>query len=204
MVTSFAAMISNAYLSLDIIVFMRFSCQSLITIIPTGLLLIIPLFCSWSCRQASENNTDRLSLLQENDSISYLQIETDSSVDRWKLAYPVYRFQTGDIDHNGSYEMLVGVIKSTRFDSSSAKRLFIFKNYHGLVRPLWLGSRLGQPLIDFRFVKTREGARIRSIELEKSGNYLVAEYKWRKFGLEFTRYVKREIGLPRARLLLKY
>jgi len=99
--------------------------------------------------------------------------------------------------------MLVGVIKSTRFDSSYAKRLFIFRNYHGLVRPLWLGSRFSQPLVDFHFVETKGGTRIRSIELERSGKYLVAEYKWRKFGLEFTRYVKREIGLTRARMLLR-
>lgn len=142
-------------------------------------------------------------LLKENDSLYYLTITSTNSSDRWELPYSVYQFQTGDVDGNDIEDALIGVIKPTRFDSIKAKRLFIFKNYKGLVRPLWLGSRLSQPLVDFRFKKKEKHSRIRSVEREKSGKYLVAEYKWRKFGLEFTKYLKRETDSISAITLLE-
>ena len=33
----------------------------------------------------------------------------------WRLPYPVYQFQTGDVNGDGSTDAMVGVIKSTRF-----------------------------------------------------------------------------------------
>jgi hypothetical protein len=154
-----------------------------------------------SCSKSSNRNT-QISLISENDTLHFVQIKTDSSIAKWELPYPVFQFQIGDIDNNGSDDILVGVIKKTRFDSTLSKRIFIFKNYNGLIRPLWLGSRLGQPLVDFTFVKVEEEARIRSLEIERSGTYLVAEYKWQKFGLEFIRYLNREIDYKEALALL--
>ncbi|MBW1298841.1 nuclear receptor-binding factor 2 [Aquimarina litoralis] len=144
-----------------------------------------------------------VTLIKEHDSLHYVQIASDSLTDSWKLPYPVYQFQLGDVDSNGKDDILVGVIKTTRFDSIKGKRLFIFKNYKGYVRPLWLGSRLSKPLVDFKFVKNNQGNYVRSIEREKSGKFLVAEYQWRRFGLEFKRYIKREIDKTQASEILK-
>ena len=83
------------------------------------------------------------SLEQRNDTMSVLVLRTDSTCDRWELPYPVYQFCTGDVDSDGSEDAMVGVIKSTRYFKEKGRRLFIFKNYHGLVRPLWMGSKLG-------------------------------------------------------------
>ncbi|GAA3657721.1 hypothetical protein [Flavivirga jejuensis] len=154
-----------------------------------------------SCSKLSVED-NKFSLVSENDTLHYVQIKTDTTINNWQLPYPVYQFQVGDVDNNGKDDILVGVIKTTRFDSTMSKRLFIFKNYYGLVRPLWLGSSLGQELVDFKFVEDKKGARIRSIEKEKSGKYLVAEYKWRKFGLKFTTYINREITIEKAKALL--
>nr|WP_319399506.1 hypothetical protein [uncultured Carboxylicivirga sp.] len=123
---------------------------------------------------------------------------------QWELPYPVYQFQIGDINNDEVDDIMVGVIKTTRFDSTMSKRLFIFQNYEGYVRPLWLGSRLGHPLVDFTYTRIDEGSRIRSIEQEQSGNYLVAEYRWRSFGLDFTKYLKREVDIEEAKKLLKH
>ncbi|WP_206604251.1 hypothetical protein [Aquimarina sediminis] len=167
--------------------------------------IIVMLFISCSDKKTSPEQIKRGSFLlsKQNDSLHYLSVNKVDTATWWKLPYPVYAFQTGDINKDGVEDALVGVVKQTRFHPKKAKRLFIFKNYKGLVRPLWLGSRLSQPLVDFRFKKTEKQTRIRSVEKEKSGKYLVAEYKWRKFGLEFTRYLKREIDSIAALSLLE-
>jgi len=150
-----------------------------------------------------KGTTEVFSLLKSSDDLYFIQIKSDIGIDQWKLPYPVYRFQIGDIDGNGVEEAIVGVIKTTRFDEVMAKRIFIFENYKGFVRPLWLGSRLAQPLVDFSFNTSKGIPLIRSIEKEKSGKYLIAEYKWRKFGLDFVRYIEREVDSSRAVFLLK-
>lgn len=133
----------------------------------------------------------------KNDSTHVLRIGESEG---FPLPFPVYRFDTGDVDGNGVVDAIVGVEKSTRYDPVVRRRLFIFKNHHGHVRPLWLGSRLGQPIIDFRFVP--ESANIRVIETEASGLFLVAEYRWKSFGMDFVRFLRRECTENEARILL--
>ena len=135
------------------------------------------------------------SLVHKTDSLYLLTLTTDSTDHQWTLPYPVYRMETGDVDGNGTIEALVGVIKATRFYPEKGRRLFIFKNYQGLVRPMWLGSKLGGILQDFHF---REG-RVRSLETNAKGQYTVAEYCWDDFGLVFERYLIRDADESEAR-----
>lgn len=116
-------------------------------------------------------------LRKANDSLFWLN--------EWRLPYPVYQFQTGDVDGDGRTDAMVGVIKATRFYPEKGRRLFIFKQVNGKVRPLWLGSKLGGILQDFRFVD----GRIRSLETTTDGQYAVAEYKWGGFGMAFDHFV---------------
>ena len=138
------------------------------------------------------------SLTQQHDSLFTLTLRTDSTCDKWTLPYPVYRMDTGDVNGDGSTDALVGVIKSTRFYPEKGRRLFIFKNYHGLIRPLWLGSKLGGELCDFRFAD----GRVRSMEAIAEGRYVVAEYRWSGFGLVFERFVAENICCAEAQELL--
>ena len=46
-------------------------------------------------------------LRKEHDSLYWLN--------DWRLPYPVYQFQTGDVDGDGRVDAMVGVVKSTRF-----------------------------------------------------------------------------------------
>lgn len=132
-----------------------------------------------------------------NDTLHLLRIGDGEG---WRLPFPVYRLETGDVDGDGSADAIVGVVKTTRHDPVVRRRVFVFKNYHGLVRPLWLGSRMGQPIQDFHFIKASR--RIRVLEAECDGSSLVAEYRWRAFGMEFVRYLKRGCSEEEARNLM--
>ena len=78
----------------------------------------------------------------------------DSSHSVWKLPYPVYQFDYGDVTGDGMPEIIVWVIKPTRFDPKPDKRLFIYRIAdEAYIRPLWLGSRVAQPLEDFRVIR---------------------------------------------------
>ena len=153
-----------------------------------SLLLLILLILSGGAR------AQRFELENVSDSLSFLVLRTDSTVDKWRLHYPVYRFCTGDVDGNGVEDAMVGVINSTRFYKMRGRRLFIFNNKRGRVRPLWLGSRLGGILQDFRFVD----GRIRSLETTLDGFYVVAEYVWQGFGMGFERFLVKKVGREEA------
>ena len=133
-------------------------------------------------------------LVQKSDSLYLLTLTTDSTCNQWSLPYPVYRMETGDVDGNGTIEALVGVIKSTRFYPEKGRRLFIFKNYKGLIRPMWLGSKLGGKLQDFHFIN----GRVRSLETNIKEQYAVAEYRWDDFGMAFVRYLIRDADKAEA------
>ena len=129
-----------------------------------------------------------------NDSLNYLTLKTDSTTDKWPLPYPVYRLDTADVNGDGRTEALVGVIKSTRFYPQKGRRLFVFKNYKNRVRAMWMGSKLGGILQDFRFV---DGI-VRSLETTTKGQYVVAEYRWQGFGFEFVRFLAVKVGREEA------
>ena len=119
-------------------------------------------------------------LRRVNDTLYYLN--------EWRLPYPVYQFQTGDVDGNGQTDCMVGVIKKARFHREKARRLFIFKQVKGKVRPLWLGSRLGGTLHDFRYVD----GYVRCLETYGDSLWAVTDYQWDKFGMDFARYIVKD------------
>lgn len=125
-------------------------------------------------------------LRKEHDSLYW--------VGDWRLPYPVYQFQTGDVNGDGSEDAMVGVIKGTRFYPEKARRLFIFKQVNGKVRPLWLGSKLGGILEDFRFVD----GRIRALESTTDSLYVVSDYKWGGFGMKFERHIIKGVDKETA------
>ncbi len=125
-------------------------------------------------------------MTKTNDSLYHLN--------DWPLPYPVYRFQTGDVDGDGREDALVGVVKSTRFHPEKGRRLFIFKTVGNKVRPLWLGSKLGASLIDFRYVD----GRVRALETSGDSVYAVSDYRWDDFGLRFERFIVNPTDSPTA------
>ena len=149
-------------------------------------------------------------LRKENDSLYWLTATGGNKADGWRLAYPVYQFQMGDVDGDGSEDAMVGVVKGTRFYPQKARRLFIFKQVDGhtskgepckKVRPMWLGSKLGGILEDFRFVASADGdstGRIRALESTTDSLYVVSDYKWGGFGMKFERHIIKGVDKETA------
>ena len=148
-------------------------------------------------------------LQQENDSLYWLAATGGNKAEGWRLAHPVYQFQTGDVDGDGSEDAMVGVIKKTRY-YPMGRRLFIFKQIDGTnpkgeackkVRPMWLGSKLGGILEDFRYVAPADGdslGRIRALESTTDSLYVVSDYKWSGFGMKFERFIIKGVDKETA------
>ena len=127
---------------------------------------------------APQTRAQQFSIEQVNDSLWNLALTVDGDTSLWQLKYPVYRFATADINDDGSVDAVVGVYKASRFFTTPNRRVFIFKNYEGLIRPLWLGSRLSGELVDFNVVDNK----VRAIEKAKD-RFVVSDYSWNGFGL---------------------
>ena len=199
------------------------------------------------CLFPIKGRSQAFELRQENDSLYWLGVKGGSKSDEWRLAHPVYQFQTGDVDGDGSEDAMVGVIKKTRY-YPMGRRLFIFKQIDAkagvrrqegrtrppltedcsmktqsptqegklpqessratasmysrkLVRPMWLGSKLGGILEDFRFVAPAKGdsvGRIRALESTTDSLYVVSDYKWSGFGMKFERFIIKGVDKETA------
>ena len=137
-------------------------------------LLLILFTINYSLFSASAQS---FTLKKEHDSLYWLN--------DWRLPYPVYQFQTGDVDGDGNEDAMVGVIKGTRFYPEKARRLFIFKQVNGKARPMWMGSKLGGILEDFRY----HDGKIRALESTTDSLYVVSDYVWSGFGMKFDRFI---------------
>lgn len=110
--------------------------------------------CSESSQSSEPSALSPFSLTRTHDSLYHLN--------EFRLPYPVYRFCTGDVNGDGSTDALVGVIKRTRFHRDMGCRIFIFKQVEGKVRPLWMGSKLGGILQDFRVIEDQPQKKYKS------------------------------------------
>ena len=141
-------------------------------VLTTILLFSMPFVLTATAEEKADSAV--FSLRQVNDTLHVLELSSKQQVSKWPLPYPVYQFQTGDVDGDGKTDAMVGV--------------------EGHVRALWLGSRLGGILQDFRFV---DGL-IRSLETTTDNRYVVAEYQWEHFGMGFRRFLAKNVTREEA------
>lgn len=134
----------------------------------------------------------RLMLMQMMDTLNIIRhVKNDSVVSEWVLRYPVYRFVCGNLTGDGMPEIMVGVIKKTHYQKDVGRRLFIFKLHRGdFIRPLWLGSRVGQPLKDFCLEHDSVKSYIHTWEYTFDGKDIEVAYEYKGFGLKFMNYIK--------------
>lgn len=146
------------------------------------------------CLSPSMMQAQTFGIERESDSLYVLTLTTDSTRSEWPLTYPAYQFQTGDIDGDGVTDAMVGVVKTTRYDPQLGRRIFIFKQKHGKIRPLWMGSRLGGRLIDFCY---HDGGII-ALEAMSDSLYAVSRYRWETFGMTYEKSLIRETDYNNA------
>ena len=180
--------------------------RTIIPIVTVWLLMLMPMM---GRSQETGDRSQEYELRKESDSLYWLGVKGGSKSDEWRLAHPVYQFQTGDVDGDGSEDAMVGVIKKTRY-YPMGRRLFIFKQIDGTnpkgeackkVRPMWLGSKLGGILEDFRFIAPADGdslGRIRALESTTDSLYVVSDYKWSGFGMKFERFIIKGVDKETA------
>lgn len=128
-----------------------------------------------------------------------LENQSGYVLDQAVFRYEPYRFDTADVNHDGNAEIIIGLTKVTRFDPTKKKRLFILQIDSVQLRPLWLGSKVCQELIDFRALK--DGT-IQTIERTKTGAFTIGHYSWQSFGLTLDKYTHQDISLNHANTIL--
>lgn len=132
-----------------------------------------------------------LRLVATSDSTSEIQhLMEGKVVSTWPLDYEVYRFDCGDVTGDGMPEVLVGTVKKTRYRPVMDRRLFIFHLHNGRdIRPLWLGSRVSRPLIDFCVERDTMPNLIHTWEREGENDTVQILYRHKGFGLKFYKYL---------------
>ena len=107
---------------------------------------------------------------------------------RWLVRHPVFRIALGDIDGDGWQDICIGAIKATRHDPVARKRLLVYSLRGGYIRPLWLGSFLGQTIDDFALVHDARGACIETLTGRRTDrSHGRHRWRWQVFGFTHER-----------------
>jgi len=124
--------------------------------------------------------------------------------DRIYTPYEVFEMETGDVNRDGKTDICIGIIKPTPFDPVLKKRLFIFQIDSDYIRPLWLSSRLVNPLEEFSVCNIKGDCTIRAMERQNKGLYCIHEYRWESFGMSYMRTLNDSLSFSRAQETLHY
>jgi poly-gamma-glutamate synthesis protein (capsule biosynthesis protein) len=116
------------------------------------------------------------------------------------LGFPVYQLTQGDVDNDHHPDLLVGPIKTTHFDSTLRRRLFVYRLADGEAKPRWLGSKVVYRLLYFKAVREKATGHtyVRTIEQEPTGRYCIGRYSWQDFGLMLDQFTARNLSLDAA------
>ena len=179
------------------------------------LILIIILFYFSSCT----NNIDYKKTIKINDVFfkGEVTVEKIKKLNKYRISifnsktglcdriytpYDVFEMETGDVNGDGKTDICVGIIKPTPFDPVLKKRLFIFQIDRDYIRPLWLSSRLVNPLVEFKVCYHKERCTIHAIERQSKDMYCIHEYRWKSFGMSFIKELNNSLSYSDAHLQL--
>jgi len=108
----------------------------------------------------------------------FLQPSLDSHAN-----YNSWKIKVFDVDNDENPEIIVGVNKSTKYYDNEENRIFVFNTDKDYFFPKWLGSKIGNPIIDFKICQNTNRLVILEKSREKQAN-MVVTYKWNGFGFD--------------------
>lgn len=107
-----------------------------------------------------------------------------------------WEIDCGDVDGDGTTDILVLMYKKTIFDPVMDNRPFVY-SFDGHLYAKWLGSRLSHPILDARLADIDGNgiSELVSLEHERNGKEISGVYEWDYFGfvlknIEEKRYFK--------------
>lgn len=103
-------------------------------------------------------------------------LDAHNFFDAWKI-------DILDVDSDGVEELIVGVNKSTRYFDEKENRIFVFNIDGTYIYPKWLGSKIGNPIVDFKIDKVKNKL-ILLESFEKEGLNKAFECSWNGFGFD--------------------
>lgn len=118
--------------------------------------------------------------------VSLYEVKPDALEEMWSglsMSLKPWKLQIGDVDGDGSEDLMVGVYKKARFHPVMANRPFIYGWDGKTMYPKWLGSRLSRPFTDFVLADLGSGVRIVAVEQTREGANELAVYRWDGFGV---------------------
>ncbi len=160
---------------------------------------------SYSIHKLDENYKFKDACIYEEDRITYIyaiifDIKTKKSciaifpfsLEKFEFLKPSidskrelnpWKIEIMDVDDDNNPEIILGVKKQTKYFKKEENRIFVFNREKDYIFPKWLGSKIGNPIIDFKIDKKLN----QLIVLEKSLSSSRAKaisYKWNGFGFD--------------------
>lgn len=90
--------------------------------------------------------------------------------------------RVADIDNNGSEDIILGLSKKVKFDSTYKIRINIFSYQNGNLQPLWLGTKFIHSLASFDVLKGQDKNYLSTFEFDSANHFYKRVYEWDNFG----------------------
>ena len=125
-------------------------------------------------------------LTDADESVTLYDIRSDGLHEIWSgvaQSLKPWRIRIGDVDGDGTDDLMVGVYKKAHFHPVMANRPFVYGWDGKAMYPKWLGSRLSRPFTDFVLADLGNGVRVVAVEKTKDRACELSVYRWDGFGL---------------------
>jgi hypothetical protein len=132
---------------------------------------------------------ERIDVNAERDSTLQIwqgkQLKWQGVPKNWKP----WKIEIADVDGDGISEIIVGIIKPTKFFPKPHNCLFIYGWNGKEIYKKWLGSSLSRPFSDFIFADLDglKGDELIALETTLDGKKRLAIYRWNSFGFTLER-----------------
>ncbi|NME71087.1 CapA family protein [Flammeovirga aprica] len=134
----------------------------------------------------SEKNT--ISMLKKFSEKSYLLKLQKGEVmtNVLQLHGSLSEYHIADINNDDHLDVLIGITKKVKFDSTLKKRVNIYTYKDKALKPLWLGTKLVNDVESFGVLKKNEKNYLTTVETLNENEKVERIYEWDDFGFALT------------------